>query len=726
MTQKGGQPARGDVAVEEASEREAAKPKTAYQLYLHDHLHRMHNEIESTTRKLELEKRRLNKLEDDVKRTMAEHEEKVLGRPPKKAVTQASALAKTGESVSSARTEHDEKVVKAAVPPLEAPSMRKLEYRLAKAISELNKYSHENKEARDKIDQIRRERLQMNQVFRKLTGDIKENIGSVVTLQKETEVARREHEERLHRMKGLKKQLEVERKDFKEKVGLQQTKMKSADKEEMLVRVQKFRENLEKGDENRKSKTKGLKADEEENFNSTGVMRRILKLAFLNAIQRRHIRQHQKNIEVFEQAFATIKSTTGISDIEEIVKIFVSLEQRNFSLLTYVNNLNREIEAFEKRNRNLNERLQSQKSLEQDSEKRRTDTLAELIQQIATTDASTKENLEQATQQQEVLDRCRPSVQQILKTVEKENRGFGGQPAPESNDNVLAWLTYTEKTLTQWKDFLPETKDTRNYKSPNKNYKYTVGNQVLGLPAKKLNQQTGSLVKTNELPSAASVFQDQNAQGAAARGGAPAGREEDSDTDEEDMQNHPWTRQELREKAIASVAKRKKHRKTESTQQPNASEQQRAGEAETAVVPAAGAAAEDAGLGYEEMVEKKEADEDSRASDDSDLEDEAGPSDEEINEIFLKRYKMSREELQGMADKMGIQLNNLCYLKQEFDAYDEDRSGYIDVKELKELLEKLGEELSEGELDQAFRELDSDGSGEIEFFEFVEWFTSED
>ena len=25
---------------------------------------------------------------------------------------------------------------------------------------------------------------------------------------------------------------------------------------------------------------------------------------------------------------------------------------------------------------------------------------------------------------------------------------------------------------------------------------------------------------------------------------------------------------------------------------------------------------------------------------------------------------MSKEELQGMADKMGIQLNNLCYLKQ--------------------------------------------------------------
>merc|ERR1719298_250720 len=122
----------------------------------------------------------------------------------------------------------------------------------------------------------------------------------------------------------------------------------------------------------------------------------------------------------------------------------------------------------------------------------------------------------------------------------------------------------------------------------------------------------------------------------------------------------------------------------------------------------------------------KDGDEGSNGSESSDDEDAIGPTDDEINEIFLKRYKMSKEELQQMAERLGIQLNNLCYLKQEFDAYDEDRSGYIDVKELKELLEKLGEELSEEDLEQAFKELDQDGSGEIEFFEFVEWFTSED
>merc|ERR1712176_756797 len=377
----------------------------------------------------------------------------------------------------------------------------------------------------------------------------------------------------------------------------------------------------------------------------------------------------------------------------------------------------------------------SQKRLEEESDKKRSGVLTDLMQQIESTTAATEANQLQNTQHVEILERCKPLVQTILKTVEKENRGFGGQPAPEfTGENVLAWLTYVEKTLTQWKDFLPDSKDARHYKGPNKNYKYTVGQQVLQLQPKRHQNAHASLVKPGELPSAANAFLE---QGPTQRG-AMANREEDSSDEEEDLQSHPWTRQELRDKAVAAVAKRKKHRKTEAPgqQQGNSqgagqAEQIKAeAEASAPVGGAAGGAGGDSGgheLGYDDIVEKtKDADDESGGSDDSDLDEDVGPTDEEINEIFLKRYKMSKEELQGMADKMGIQLNNLCYLKQEFDAYDEDRSGYIDVKELKGLLEKLGEELSDEELDQAFRELDSDGSGEIEFFEFVEWFTSED
>lgn len=627
------------------------------------------------------------------------------------------------------RSECTEKTLKVQKDGQGVP-LKKLENRLAKAIAQLNLLGHENAECRNRIDVVRRERLQLIQVFKKLQQDIKDNMSTVSQIHRESDAARREQEERMHKMAALKKQVEEERKAFKRRVQELKVQYKEREQYELKERVKMVKESDKKEElDGKGSKTRSLKADEEEHFNSTLVMRRILKLAFLNAIQRRHIRQHQKNIEVFEQAFATIKSTTGISDIEEIVKIFVALEQRNFSLLTYVNALNREIEALDKQNRQLKEQLANQQDIEAESEKKRIAALTDLKSQIESTAAATEDNKLQASQQSEIIDRCRPVIHYILKTVERENRGFGGHPAPEfgsTGENLFGWLTYIEKTLTQWKDFLPDPRDKGHFKTPNKNYKYTVGNQVLALQPKKPNTQPVSLVKPSELPSAANFFLEQGPNQRAAM----AGREEDSSDDEEELMAHPWPRQDLRDKANASVAKRRRHRRTEGT---TAQGQQSGPGAEQArpedAAPASATRSDEAPgeLNYEEIVEgKKDADEESAGSDDSDMDDDIGPTDEEINEIFLKRYKMSKEELQGMADKMGIQLNNLCYLKQEFDAYDEDRSGYIDVKELKGLLEKLGEELSEEELDQAFRELDSDGSGEIEFFEFVEWFTSED
>merc|ERR1712072_741332 len=143
------------------------------------------------------------------------------------------------------------------------------------------------------------------------------------------------------------------------------------------------------------SKNKGfIVAPEEDEFSDSGFMKRILKLAFLNTIQRRHIKQHQKNIEVFEQAFATIKSTTGISEIEEIVKIFVKLEERNFSLLTYVNQLNREIEATELRNRELKQQLEDFRDNEEWTRQKKDQLVSALDRQITKT-AQAQDEIEQ-------------------------------------------------------------------------------------------------------------------------------------------------------------------------------------------------------------------------------------------------------------------------------------------------------------------------------------------
>ena len=45
----------------------------------------------------------------------------------------------------------------------------------------------------------------------------------------------------------------------------------------------------------------------------------------------------------FEEAFNKIKSSTGISDIDEVVKTFIKNEDHNFSLFNYVTEQNNEV-----------------------------------------------------------------------------------------------------------------------------------------------------------------------------------------------------------------------------------------------------------------------------------------------------------------------------------------------------------------------------------------------
>ena len=57
-------------------------------------------------------------------------------------------------------------------------------------------------------------------------------------------------------------------------------------------------------------------------------------------------------------------------------------------------------------------------------------------------------------------------------------------------------------------------------------------------------------------------------------------------------------------------------------------------------------------------------------------------------------------------------------LKDAFAVFDSDGSGSIDRKELKRLMKKLGQALTEGELDAMMDEVDTNGDGEISFEEF--------
>jgi len=60
-------------------------------------------------------------------------------------------------------------------------------------------------------------------------------------------------------------------------------------------------------------------------------------------------------------------------------------------------------------------------------------------------------------------------------------------------------------------------------------------------------------------------------------------------------------------------------------------------------------------------------------------------------------------------------------IEQAFREFDKDNSNTIERNEIKDVAQKLGEELSEQEIDQIFKDIDSDGNKRISLEEFINW-----
>merc|ERR1711959_487206 len=62
-------------------------------------------------------------------------------------------------------------------------------------------------------------------------------------------------------------------------------------------------------------------------------------------------------------------------------------------------------------------------------------------------------------------------------------------------------------------------------------------------------------------------------------------------------------------------------------------------------------------------------------------------------------------------------------IREAFNLFDTDHSGSIDYRELKAAMRALGFEVKKEELKKMITDIDADGSGQIEFPEFLEMMT---
>ena len=63
--------------------------------------------------------------------------------------------------------------------------------------------------------------------------------------------------------------------------------------------------------------------------------------------------------------------------------------------------------------------------------------------------------------------------------------------------------------------------------------------------------------------------------------------------------------------------------------------------------------------------------------------------------------------------KESIQLEDA--MREAFDVFDQDQNGYIDRKELKSVMHRLGSDLTDDVIDKMIKDADKDGDGRIDF-----------
>merc|ERR1712048_513812 len=75
-------------------------------------------------------------------------------------------------------------------------------------------------------------------------------------------------------------------------------------------------------------------------------------------------------------------------------------------------------------------------------------------------------------------------------------------------------------------------------------------------------------------------------------------------------------------------------------------------------------------------------------------------------------------------ERPGLSADEVQEVKDAFDLFDTDSSGAVSVQELVEAMQSLGLEQKNKAVFNMIKEIDTDGSGELEFAEFLEMMTA--
>lgn len=217
--------------------------------------------------------------------------------------------------------------------------IRILENRLDKSLIKFNEAITDNKILREQIDELRRERVVFENVYRKMERELQDRKMKMAEI---IETSNQSYEQRdAYQMEiaAIEQANRKEQDEFEEQMITLGNLMDT----ELQMPVNTSASSLA-------SRTKNISRSNTLHATSTrpsgGTMGRDDQDQTADKKSDEDI-NFLERAQNFEEAFMKIKSSTGIADIDEVVKTFIKNEDHNFSLFNYVTEQNNEMEKIQ-------------------------------------------------------------------------------------------------------------------------------------------------------------------------------------------------------------------------------------------------------------------------------------------------------------------------------------------------------------------------------------------
>lgn len=425
--------------------RESRESRMTANLTTSVEMQKLQEQAEMYGKKIESERRKINNLDRDI----TEMEYKNLDQRQKMG------------GVNASKENHQ----------LISKQIKILENRLDKALVKFNESLAANKQLRQQIDTLRRERVVFDGIYKKLERELHEKRKEMAAIIKDSNDAYQARDKAQNEMLALKAEADRDKAQFEEEWQKLAELLDSDRRERERLRLQQ----LEAGAASaavpkaRRAPAAGGGAAEGSvslasasiisgpgGAGGNGGQGALVQAGALDGT-----RSHGGEGALapvgdekdYDAEFLVIQEATGLDDIEEIVAKFHAAEEKNFSLFNYVNDLNSEIERLEQRIAETKGEIEKYKGQGVSTDTYRKKMLRQLEDRLARTTAKADDYDKQAQKAAKTIGTLKQGIQGIFSRIGAGvgNSGveemLGNQGVTESN--IMQYLGLIEQRTSE-------------------------------------------------------------------------------------------------------------------------------------------------------------------------------------------------------------------------------------------------------------------------------------